>query len=67
MAELKTQQNDGDVDAFLDSVENETRRHDAFAIKDVMTRISGEQPKMWGDSIVGFAWRWICVRSRPPP
>lgn len=54
MAELKTQQNDGDVDAFLDSVENEIRRRDAFTVKETMTRLSGEEPKMWGDSIVGF-------------
>lgn len=54
MAELKTQQNDGDVDAFLNSVENETRRRDSLTVKDVMTRVSGEEPKMWGDSIVGF-------------
>jgi hypothetical protein len=54
MAELKTQQNDGDVDAFLASVENDTRRRDAVTIKEVMTRLSGEEPKMWGDSIVGY-------------
>ena len=54
MAELKTQQNDGDVDAFLNSVENDTRRRDAFAVKEIMTRLTGEEPKMWGASIVGF-------------
>jgi hypothetical protein len=54
MAELKTRKNDGDVDAFLNSVENETRRRDAFKVKDIMSRISGEEPAMWGDSIVGF-------------
>ena len=54
MSELKTQQNDGDVDAFLNSVDNETRRRDAFAVKEKMTRLSGEQPMMWGDSIIGF-------------
>jgi len=54
MAELKTRQNEGDVDAFLDSVENDTRKRDAFRVRDIMTRLSGEEPKMWGDSIVGF-------------
>ena len=54
MAELKTQKNDGDVDEFLNSVENETRRRDAFAVKEIMTRLTGEEPKMWGNSIVGF-------------
>ena len=54
MAELKTKQSDGDVEAFLSSVENDTRRRDAFAVNEIMTRLSGEQPKMWGASIVGF-------------
>ena len=54
MAELKTQKNDGNVDAFLSSVENEKRRRDAFTVKEIMTRLSGEEPTMWGDSIVGF-------------
>ena len=54
MAELKTQQNDGDVDAFLASVSDDTRQRDAVTIKRVMARLSGEEPKMWGDSIVGY-------------
>ena len=54
MAERKTQQNDGDVDAFLESVENDTRRRDAFTVKEIMTRLTGDQPTMWGSSIVGY-------------
>ena len=54
MAEPKTRKNDGDVDAFLASVENDRRRRDATAMRDIMARLSGEQPMMWGDSIVGF-------------
>jgi hypothetical protein len=36
MPELKTRRNDDDVDAFLDSVENETRRRDAKVIRSLM-------------------------------
>lgn len=54
MAELKTTRNDGDVDDFLDSIENPTRRRDAIRMRDLMTEITGERPEMWGDSIVGF-------------
>lgn len=54
MAELKTTRNDGDVDAFLDSVDNEIRRRDAFAVKELMSAITGETPEMWGTSIVGY-------------
>lgn len=46
--------NDGDVDAFLDSVENPTRRQDARAVRDMMANITGSNAEMWGTSIVGF-------------
>jgi hypothetical protein len=54
MAELKTQRNDGDVEGFLNGVEDEKRREDAFAVLEIMKRVTGEQPEMWGDAIVGF-------------
>ena len=54
MAEPKTQRNDGDVNAFIDSVENDTRRRDAKTMVETMSRLSGEKPEMWGNSIVGF-------------
>jgi hypothetical protein len=54
MAELKTKRNEGDVDAYLNSVENEKKRQDAFTILELMEKVTGEEPKMWGDSIVGF-------------
>jgi hypothetical protein len=54
MAELKTQPHDGSVEAFLESVENERRREDAFTVLDLMKRVTGEEPVMWGPSIVGF-------------
>lgn len=30
------------------------RREEAFALLDLMRRVTGEPPMMWGDSIVGF-------------
>ena len=54
VTELKTVENDGDVDAFLDSVENPRRREDATKVVNMMKQVSGEPAKMWGDSIVGF-------------
>lgn len=57
MAELKTSENDGDVDEFLQSIDHETRRRDALTTKELMTRLSGEEPRMWGSSIVGFGHR----------
>jgi Domain of unknown function (DU1801) len=54
MAELKTKRNKGDVEAFLNSVSNEKKRQDSFTILELMKQVTGEQPEMWGESIVGF-------------
>lgn len=54
MSDLKTQKNDGDVRAFLASVEHDRRREDAFTILEIMEEITGEKPSLWGTSIVGF-------------
>lgn len=54
MSELKTQKNDANVEAFLNSVENEKRREDGFVVLDLMKEVTGEEPTMWGTSIVGF-------------
>jgi hypothetical protein len=54
MAELKTKVNEKSVLAFLDNVGEEKKRADSHIILDLMQDITGEQPKMWGDSIVGF-------------
>jgi len=50
----KTQENDGDVAAFLESVENPKRRADAEVVLEMMTRITGLSARMWGASIIGF-------------
>lgn len=54
MSQRKTTQNEADVDAFLDAVENPRRRADARQLLDLMQAVTGEPPKMWGTSIVGF-------------
>jgi hypothetical protein len=54
MAELKTKKNDASVEDFLNSIENEKRRQDSFAVLELMKKITKQKPKMWGDSVVGF-------------
>jgi len=54
MSKLKTTQNEADVNAFLDAVENPRRRADARQVLDLIQAVTGEPPKMWGSSIVGF-------------
>ena len=54
MAEIKTKQNSASVKDFLNGVKEERQRKDSFAILEMMKKASGEEPKMWGTSIVGF-------------
>ncbi len=54
MAELKTQPTDESVAAFLNSVPDEKRRADSFKILTLMQEVTGEEPILWGTSIIGF-------------
>lgn len=52
--ELKTKKNDADIQSFIDSVKNETRKKDARVLLEMMREVSGDQGSMWGPSIIGF-------------
>jgi len=54
MPENKTKATTVSVSAFLDSVADETRRADAKTLIKMMQSATGEKPKMWGPSIIGF-------------
>ena len=54
MAEIKTKQTDQSVEAFLNGIKVDKKRQDSFAILELMKKVTGKEPKMWGDSIVGF-------------
>jgi hypothetical protein len=54
MSELKTKKTDASVEEFLNSVEHDKRRADGFALLELMQKVTGEPPAMWGQSIVGF-------------
>ena len=54
MYELKTKINDASVENFLNSIPEDKKREDSFVILDMMKELTGEEPKMWGTSIIGF-------------
>lgn len=54
MTDLKTKLNDASVADFLNTVEDVQKRKDCLELVELMKEITGEDPKMWGDSIVGF-------------
>jgi hypothetical protein len=53
-SEIKTQKTEASVTAFLDAIENDTRRKDGYAVLEMYKRVTGEEPKMWGPAIIGF-------------
>lgn len=42
------------VNAFIEGIEHAGRKEDAWAMLELMQRLSGEPPVLWGPSIVGF-------------
>lgn len=54
MAELKTQKNNASVLAFINSVDDDTKRQDSLELLKIFEECTGEQPAMWGPSIVGY-------------
>ena len=54
MAEIKTTATAVSVDDFLDAVENPERRADGRTLCVLLERLTGEPPRMWGPSIIGF-------------
>jgi hypothetical protein len=54
MAELKTKPTAASVSDFIAAVEDEERRKDCRTVLAIMKKATGDAPKMWGPSIVGF-------------
>src|SRR5262245_32718328 len=51
---MKTVATSADPLKFIDKVESESKRKDSHELVAMMRDITGEPPKMWGPSIVGF-------------
>lgn len=54
MAEVKTKPTSASVEDFINSVIEEQKRKDSFVILEMMKKATGEEPKMWGSSLIGF-------------
>ena len=54
MSELKTKPTDQSVVEFINQVEDPVKRADCFKLLELMQAVTGEAPRMWGSSIVGF-------------
>ncbi len=65
MGAIKTLVTDASVGDFINAVPDEVKRQDSFALLRMFTTITGQQPKMWGSSIIGFGqYHYKSDRSR---
>jgi len=53
-ADLKTKKTEASVEEFLNSITDEERRADCFAVVEMMKKATKAEPTMWGAAIVGF-------------
>ena len=54
MADNKTVPTGEPVEQFLGTVTDERKRQDCRDLLDLMTAVTGHEPRMWGASLVGF-------------
>jgi hypothetical protein len=54
MANVKTIENDGSVEAFLNRLTRPGYRQECKTLIEMMHEATGSEPRMWGSSIIGF-------------
>src|SRR5262245_16610889 len=54
MAELKTKPTGASVEDYIASRASEEQRADCKALMSILRRVTGQPPRMWGPSIVGY-------------
>ena len=52
--EIKTKPTEASVEGFLKGIDEEQKRKDSFELLKMMQEASGEKPRMWGTSLIGF-------------
>jgi hypothetical protein len=65
VATLKTTVNDASVEDFINKVEDEVKRQDSRTLLKLFAKVTGEKPRMWGSSIIGFgSYHYKSEKSR---
>lgn len=52
--DIKTKPTSDSVEQYLNGLSTEQKRNDAFTLIDLMKKVTGEEPQLWSNSIVGF-------------
>lgn len=65
MNTIKTLVNDASVEDFVNAVDGDVKKADAFKLLELYKEATGEKPKMWGSSMIGFGqYHYKSERSR---
>jgi uncharacterized protein DUF1801 len=54
LAVIKTKPTTESIEDFINALPNEQKREDSFKLLGMMQKASGEEPVLWGNSIIGF-------------
>lgn len=54
MGEIKTKVTDASVEDFISHVSDEQKKQDSFVLLELHKKVTGETPRMWGSSMIGF-------------
>jgi len=57
LVEIKTKPTTASVEDFINTVEQEQKRKDSFVLLEMMKKVTGEEPVLWSNSIIGFGDR----------
>lgn len=57
LVEIKTKPTSASVEDFINKLANDKQRKDSFKLIELFKNASGEEPKLWGSSIIGFGNR----------
>jgi curved DNA-binding protein CbpA len=65
MAEPKTRPTAQPVNEFINTLSNPTKKAEAQHLLRIFKEVSGEEPVMWGTSIIGFgSYRYVYASGR---
>jgi len=59
LAKVKTKPTALSGEDYLNTIKDEQQRKDSFVILDMMKKATKEQPKIWGNSLIGFGYRIV--------
>ena len=60
MAEIKTQVTDVDPKVFIEAATPAKRREDGLVLYEMFREVTGESPRMWGPTLIGYgSYRYI--------